>query len=161
MEQKEYVYDVHVPQLVVQMDMNVREEWTKIPEQYYTGAILDCEYKFDGYAHRSTHGALEAGQFKEFLDKFKAKTLAPDWVVMCFCGHLQAEPFLQVAQEFCHGNAERMFWVKSATHGNLKDASGKLFAKLESEMDTPTKYPNAVETFIMCYYVKDATPTGP
>ena len=160
-ETRDQLYEVGVPQLVLQMDMNDRNEWEKLPMQYYTGCILDCEYQFDKYAHRADHGFLQAGDFKNFLERFRSKTTAPDWVVICFCGHRQVESFLQVASEFCHGNAERMFWVKPATSGNLLKSSENMYKQVSMDLDTPQKYPNAVEMFIVCSYVSEGVATGP
>ena len=57
-ETRDQLYEVDVPQLVLQMDMNDRNEWEKLPMQYYTGCILDYEYQFDKYAHRADYGFL-------------------------------------------------------------------------------------------------------
>ncbi|KAK3273342.1 hypothetical protein CYMTET_18408 [Cymbomonas tetramitiformis] len=110
---------------------------------------MDCEYALDSNK-KWIPKPLLAGEFKQFLHNFNNLTTCDDWVGGCFCGFQQHHEFFEAAKQFCHRNAEKMFWVKPLSRSNMMT--------LESGV-APRNYANRMECFVLCYYVKEATPT--
>ncbi|KAK3243147.1 hypothetical protein CYMTET_47180 [Cymbomonas tetramitiformis] len=149
----DYFYTHKIPQLVFKKDFLLEpaspESFTTLPRLPFTGFIMDCEYALDSNKKWFPKPLL-AGEFKQFLHNFNNLTTCDDWVGGCFCGFQQHHEFFEAAKQFCHGNAEKMFWVKPLSRSNMMT--------LESGV-APRNYANRMECFVLCYYVKEATPT--
>ena len=154
-EDDDSYYSHEIPQLVYKKDLLLEptspDSFTTLPRLPFTGFLLDCEYALDTNK-KWTPKPLLAGQFKQFLQDFNILTTCDDWVGATFCGFQQQHEFYEIARKFCHGNAEKMFWVKPLSRSTLMP--------LDSGV-APRNYNNRMECFVLCYYVKEGTHTGP
>ena len=148
-------YSHSIPQLVYKKDLLLEptspDSVTTIPRLPLTGFVMDCEYALDTNK-KWVPQPLLPGQFKQFLVDFNNLTTCDDWVGATFCGFQQQHEFFEVARKFCHGNAEKMFWVKPLSRPNMIPLTSGV---------APRNYDNRMECFVLCYYVKEGTPTGP
>ncbi len=148
-------YSHRIPQLIYKKDLLLDalspDSFTTLPRLPLTGFLLDCEYAMDS-KKKFYPKPLLAGEFQRFLHDFNTLTTCDDWVGATFCGFQQQHEFYEVARKFCHGKAEKMFWVKPLSRSNMMPLKSGV---------PPRNYNNRVECFVLCYYVKEATATGP